>query len=112
VTSPITRKIVLDVTLPAVLATARVEARTISMLPATAAGLHLHNGPVFGNVVAGSVVYQIDGEPAATLTAGDAFYEPEGARIARFDATDEGVTFLAYYLLGDGEQAEITFPES
>jgi hypothetical protein len=33
------------------------------------------------------------------LRAGDVFYEPEGERIARFDAQADGVTFLAYFLL-------------
>jgi quercetin dioxygenase-like cupin family protein len=109
VTSPITREIVLDVTLPVPVTTARVEVREIRMAPGTAAGLHVHNGHVFGSVVAGSVVYQIDGREAVTLRPGEVFHEPQGARVARFDAGDEGVTFLAYYLLGDGEQAEIEF---
>jgi hypothetical protein len=39
------------------------------------------------------------------------FYEPEGAWIARFDATDEGVTFLGYFILGPGEQPQIAFLE-
>ncbi|WP_433292823.1 cupin domain-containing protein [Actinoplanes sp. CA-030573] len=106
----VSREIVLDVTLPAGLATRRVEVREIRMDPGTVAGLHVHNGPVFGSVVAGSVVYQIEGEPARTLTAGEVFHEPANTRIARFDATGEGVTFLAYYLLAEGEQAEIDFP--
>ena len=46
----------------------------------------------------------------ATLRVGDVFYEPEGARIARFDATDEGVTFLGYFLLGPDEEPQIEFP--
>ncbi|MEU4240587.1 cupin domain-containing protein [Actinoplanes sp. NPDC026619] len=109
---PVTRRVVLDVTLPQVLATARVEVREIRILAGQAAGLHVHNGPVFGSVVSGSVVYQIEGDQARTLHPGDVFYEPEATRIARFDATGEGVTFLAYYLLGDGQQAELTFPEA
>ena len=40
------------------------------------------------------------------------FYEPEGARIARFDAREEGVTFLGYSLLADGVDAGLVFPES
>lgn len=31
------------------------------------------------------------------------------ARITRFDAQDAGVTFLAYFLLGPGQEAEISF---
>jgi hypothetical protein len=36
------------------------------------------------------------------------FFEPEGERIARFDATGEGVTFLGYFLLSPGQDASIT----
>ena len=68
----------------------------------------MHNGPVFGNIVAGSAVYQIDGRPASVLRAGDVFYEPEGERIARFDAQNDGVTFLAYFLLSPGQEPELS----
>ena len=111
-TSPVTREVVLDVTLPVPRTTGRVEVREIRMQPNTVAGLHVHNGPVFGAVVAGSVVYQIEGQEPSTLKPGDVFYEPEGARIARFDATGEGVTFLGYFLLAPGEQAAMTMVEA
>ncbi|HEY2284445.1 MAG TPA: hypothetical protein VGH88_01740 [Streptosporangiaceae bacterium] len=42
------------------------------------------------------------------LQAGDVFYEPEGACIARFDAGADGVTFLAYFLLEPGQESELT----
>ncbi|BCJ35348.1 hypothetical protein Athai_28510 [Actinocatenispora thailandica] len=109
--APITRTVLLDQSLPAPLPVQRVEARRIVIAPDTAGGLHVHNGPVFGCVEAGSVVYQIDGEPETVLTAGDTFYEPAGVRIARFDALGSGVTFLAYFLLAAGQQAELEFPE-
>jgi hypothetical protein len=35
------------------------------------------------------------------------FYEPEGERIARFDAQDDGVTCLAYFLLSPGQEPEL-----
>jgi hypothetical protein len=54
------------------------------------------------------VVYQIEGEPGTVLMPGDVFYEPEGARIARFDAQEDGVTFL----LADGVSPELAFPEA
>lgn len=44
-------------------------------------------------------MFQIEGEPEGVLRPGDSFYEPEGARITRFDGQDAGVTFLAYFLL-------------
>jgi Protein of unknown function (DUF3224) len=64
-----------------------------------------------GSIVDGSAIYQIEGQPASRLRAGDVFYEPEGARIARFDATEEGVTFLGYFLLGPQQDPEISLPE-
>lgn len=85
-----------------------VEIRRIHLEPGYASGLHVHNGPVFGNIVEGSAVYQIEGEPASVLRAGDVFYEPEQTVIARFDAGPDGVTFLAYFLLEDGQASELT----
>jgi quercetin dioxygenase-like cupin family protein len=90
---------------------ARVQARRIQILPGHAAGLHGAHGPVIGSVLRSSVVFQIQGEPASVLRPGDVFFEPEGARIARFDAQDDGVTFLAYFLLGPGQEPEISFPD-
>ena len=49
-------------------------------------------------------------DPETVLRPGDVFYEPEGARITRFDAQDAGVTFLACFLLGPGQEPELTFP--
>lgn len=105
---PITRTVVSDVRLPAVKAVDRVQVREIRILPSQPAGFHVHNGPVFGSIVTGSVVYQIDGQPATVLRPGDVFYEPEGERIARFDAQEDGVTFLAYFLLSPGQEPELT----
>ena len=105
---PVTRTIVSDVRLPTVKATDRVQVREIRILASQPAGLHVHNGPVFGSIVAGSVVYQVDGQPASVLRPGDVFYEPEGERIARFDAEEDGVTFLAYFLLSPGQEPELT----
>jgi quercetin dioxygenase-like cupin family protein len=109
---PITRTVLLDQPLPAPHATQRVEIRRITIAPGEAAGLHVHNGPVFGAVETGSVVYRIEGGPESVLRPGDVFYEPEGARIARFDAREDGVTFLGYFLLADGLAAEIEFPDA
>ena len=108
---PITRTVLLDQVLAPPRSTHRVEVRRITIAPRRAAGLHVHNGPVFGSIETGSVVYQIEGEAAAVLGPGDVFYEPEGARIARFDAQDEGVTFLGYFLLIADQVPGIEFPE-
>jgi quercetin dioxygenase-like cupin family protein len=110
-TEPVTRDIVLDELLAKAKDTHRVQARLIRIRPGHAAGLHVHNGPVVGNIVSGSVVYQVEGEPEAVLRPGDTFYEPADARIQRFDALADGVAFFAYFLLGPNEEPEISFPE-
>ncbi|WP_225848859.1 cupin domain-containing protein [Streptomyces sp. HPF1205] len=109
--APISRVIVMDQALPRPLATRRVEIRRITIAPGHASGLHVHNGPVFGSIETGSAVYRIEGEPETLLGPGDVFYEPEGVRIARFDAGEDGVTFLGYFLLAEGVDAGLVFPE-
>ncbi|MGO4618238.1 cupin domain-containing protein [Nocardia sp. 2YAB30] len=108
--SAVSRTAVLDVVLARTKPTARVEVRRIEMPAGTAAGLHVHNCPVFGSIVAGSVAYRIEGESERVLGPGDVFYEPEGQRIARFDALDEDVVFLGYFLLDTGQEPGIEFP--
>jgi quercetin dioxygenase-like cupin family protein len=104
---PITRTLLANAQLPDTKQVSRVEIRRIRILPGHAAGVHVHNGPVVGSIVEGSVAYQIDGEAASVLEAGDVFYEPEGVRILRFDPGADGVTFLAYFPLGPGQEAAI-----
>jgi quercetin dioxygenase-like cupin family protein len=109
---PVTREVVFDAPFARIKATARVEVRRIRMLPGFGAGLHVHNTPVVGNIVAGSVIYQIEGEPEQVLKTGDVFYEPQDVRIARFDALEDGAEFLGYFLAGEGEEASLTALES
>ena len=87
--------------------TGRVEVRRVTMAPNAAAGRHRHNGPVFGTVERGSVLFQVEGGDAVVLGAGQAFAEPADAVIEHFDATDEGVVFTAVFLLRAGEQGEL-----
>ena len=107
---PIVRETVMDVRLPETTPVERIEVRRITMVPGHPAGLHVHNGPVVGSIVEGSVVYQIEGEEPLVLGPGEVFYEPEGARIARFDAGDDGATFLAYFPLRSGQEPAIDVP--
>lgn len=104
---PVTRVTLLKQSLPERI-TSAVEVRRITLQPNVAGGPHHHNGPVFGAIEHGSVVFQVDGGTAAILRAGDVFYEPADALIDRFDATSEGVTFLGYFLSGPYETPELT----
>ena len=70
------------------------------------AGYHLHPCPVFGYVVSGNLLFQIDGQASQYMKAGDVFYEPKNQLIAHFDnasATNE-LILIAYYLLTDNEK--------
>ncbi|MEV6774213.1 hypothetical protein AB0N05_36810 [Nocardia sp. NPDC051030] len=108
--SGLTRTIVMNAELSPAPTVERVEIRRIHMPAGMIAGLHIHNGPVVGSIVEGSVAYQIEGEPVQILAPGDAFFEPEAVRIARFDALDTDVTFLAYFLLTTDQEPQLEFP--
>lgn len=49
-------------------------------LPPADAGLapHRHSGPVFGYVLEGKILFEIEGEEPCEITAGQAFWEPGG----------------------------------
>jgi hypothetical protein len=47
--------------------------------------------PVTRAVLMDARLRQVKEQPEAILGAGDVFFEPEGERIARFDAGDDGV---------------------
>lgn len=98
------RKQLLDVALGGRNVTS-VDVREIRMEPGQQGGRHLHPCAVFGYIVEGTAIYQIEGSPTQTLPAGSAFYEPAGAVIANFgNASDSApMTFVAFYLL-DGDQ--------
>jgi quercetin dioxygenase-like cupin family protein len=83
----------------------RVEIKEIEFKPGQATGLHLHPCPVMGYIAKGSVFFEVEGEVAKTLKAGDAFFEPANTKILRFDnaSETEPMTFIAFYLLGKDE---------
>ena len=80
--------------LPTVKAAGRVQVREIRIAPSQPAELHVHNGRCRKHP-GRSVLFQIDGQPATVLRARDVLYEAEDKPIARFDAQQDGVTFLA-----------------
>jgi quercetin dioxygenase-like cupin family protein len=80
----------------------RVEIKRIELAPGQSTGPHRHPCPVVGHILSGSIQFQIEGRPAKTLRAGDAFFEPANLRIRSFDNSSprEPATFVAFYLLG------------
>ncbi|MFI8896410.1 cupin domain-containing protein [Streptomyces paradoxus] len=101
---PMRREVLLNATLSETLATERVEVRRIQMLAGHAPGRHIHNGPVVGSIVEGSVLFQVEGQNEIILRPGDVFFEPAGIPIAHFDAMDDDVTFLGYFPLTAGQE--------
>ncbi|WP_406314821.1 cupin domain-containing protein [Streptosporangium sp. NBC_01639] len=39
---------------------------------------HRHSGPVFGYLLEGEMLFELEGEPARVIRAGEAFWEPGG----------------------------------
>jgi quercetin dioxygenase-like cupin family protein len=83
----------------------RVQITRVQLAPGQAAGRHLHPCHVIGCVLEGAINFQIAGEAARSLEAGDAFHEPSGVEIAHFDNAAEAApaVFIAAYLLPPGE---------
>jgi len=56
------------------------EMTQIVELPPADAGLgpHRHSGPVFGYVIEGEILFELEGEAPREIVAGEAFWEPGG----------------------------------
>ena len=77
-------------------AVAKAEIGGFFFLPGQRAPVHTHAAPAVGFVARGTIVYQIEGSAPQILGEGDAFYEPAGPRILRFDnasATERAVFY-------------------
>lgn len=97
------RRALLAAHLAATAAVDRVAIREVRMPAGQLAGRHLHPCPVVGVVLEGSILFQVEGEEAQVLHAGDAFFEPADVPILHFDAPDSPATFVACSLLGAHE---------
>jgi quercetin dioxygenase-like cupin family protein len=82
-----------------------VEVGDFHFLPGQLAPLHTHAAPAIGYVSKGTIYYQVEGQPAQILKAGDAFYEPVGPKILQFDnaSKSEEAVFTDFNLEQTGE---------
>jgi len=83
----------------------KIEAGDFHFIPGQPAPIHTHVAPAVGYVTKGQIIYQVEGEKPQLLREGDAFYEPAGPRILRFDnasATEEAI-FIDFNLQQEGE---------
>jgi len=72
----------------------KIEAGDFHFVPGQIAPIHTHDAPAIGYVSKGEILYQVEGRKPQLLREGDAFYEPAGPRILRFDnasATEEAI---------------------
>ncbi|MEU8632587.1 cupin domain-containing protein [Amycolatopsis sp. NPDC048633] len=64
---------------PDIPAGAHVMTATIELPPGdSGTPPHRHSGPVFGYMVEGEMIYELEGEPERVVKAGEAFWEPGG----------------------------------
>ncbi|MDQ0785185.1 cupin domain-containing protein [Streptomyces sp. B3I8] len=67
---------------------------------------HRHSGPVFGYLVEGELVFELEGEPERVIRAGEAFWEPGGDVIhyqAANNLPDARTTFIAVMVCTPGK---------
>ncbi|MEV0186525.1 cupin domain-containing protein [Streptomyces sp. NPDC050625] len=86
---------------------AHVMTITIEVPPGDAgAPPHRHSGPVFGYVLEGELIFELEGEPERVVTAGQAFWEPGGDVIhyqAANNSDEMPVRFVAVMVCVPGE---------
>lgn len=83
----------------------KIEAGDFHFVPGQIGPVHTHVAPAVGYVAKGGILYQVEGEKPRLLREGEAFYEPAGPRILRFDntsATEEAI-FIDFNLQREGE---------
>jgi quercetin dioxygenase-like cupin family protein len=104
--SAIVRKTLLRAPIAGDRKVSRVEIKQIDLQPGQETGLHLHPIPVVGYIAKGTIRFQLEGGPLVMLPAGSAFFEPANTRVLHFDnaSTEEAATFIAHYLLGEGDE--------
>ena len=77
-----------------------VRGARVRFAPRQPTTLHRHPISVAGVVTAGSFVFKREGEPEKIIRAGDAFFEPAGVTIEKFDnsSSTESAELIAFYL--------------
>ena len=71
--------------------------------PAGAIGRHTHPGEELSVVLEGSLVLEVDGQPAKTLKAGESFFIPAGAIHAGRNAGSGKAVVFATYIVEKGK---------
>jgi quercetin dioxygenase-like cupin family protein len=81
---------------------------TIELEPGSAGSPpHRHSGPVFGYLIEGELVFELEGEPERVIKAGEAFWEPGGDVVhwqAANNLSDGYTKFLAVMICAPGKE--------
>jgi quercetin dioxygenase-like cupin family protein len=82
-----------------------VHAVRVDYDPGGSSPVHRHPAGAYVYVIDGSVMFGIGGREPVTLKAGDSFYEPPGAlhSVSRNASQELPASFIAFFVLGDGE---------
>jgi quercetin dioxygenase-like cupin family protein len=85
---------------------------TVDYAPGQTSSPHSHPGSVFAYVVEGSVVSQLEGEPARTFRAGEGWYEPPGAHhiVSRNASTTQPARLVVWLMANEGEAVKKPLP--
>lgn len=68
---------------------------------------HRHSGPVFGYMLEGEMIFELEGEPERVIRAGETFWEPGGDVIhyqAANNLADRWSRFLVVMLCAPGQE--------
>jgi quercetin dioxygenase-like cupin family protein len=73
---------------------------------------HAKSGFIFGYILSGTIVHQLEGEPERTLTAGQTFFENPGAHhiVGRNASKTEAAKFIAVFVV-DTNETVLTIPD-
>ncbi|MDF0645829.1 MAG: cupin domain-containing protein [Nitrospira sp.] len=89
---------------------------TVQYGPGTASDAHQHPGSVFGYVLEGTMVCQLEGEKAVTYSAGQSWYEPPGqAHVVLRNASREASAKILLFILaqeGEALRSPVTLSDS
>ncbi len=78
--------------------------------PGGMVGKHTHPGEELGYVLEGTVMLEVDGKPAQTLKAGDAYFIPAGVIHAAKNVGGGGAKVLATYIVEQGKPVSTPVP--
>lgn len=78
---------------------------TVSYAPGAGSQPHRHPGPVFGYILEGAIVSQVEPGPPITYRAGEAFYEPpmHVHRVSRNASKTRPAKLLAFVITEKGQ---------